>query len=158
MFRNPFKLVTSLIIPLTIGFLGSISTQTSLQTWYIELNKPPLNPPNWIFAPVWTVIYLLIGVNLYLLWNKYSAQQISKKIFYLFLLQLLLNAIWSPAFFGLQCPLLALVIIALLLTTLIYLASQFKNSHSINFYLLVPYLLWVFFATYLNLGILILNI
>jgi tryptophan-rich sensory protein len=157
MLKKPLKFIVSLTTPLIIGFLGSITTQGSLQAWYLNLNKPPLNPPNWIFAPVWTIIYLLIGINLFLLWNKYSAQQISKKLFYLFLLQLLLNAIWSPVFFGLQSPLLALFIIVLLLAILIYLALQFRNSHSINFYLLVPYLLWVSFATYLNLGILPLN-
>lgn len=152
------KFIFSLITPLLIGFLGSLSTASSIQTWYVALNKPPLNPPNQIFAPVWTIIYLLIGLNLFYLWQKKSQQQLSPKIFKVFLAQLLLNAIWSPTFFGLQSPLLALIIIISLLVTLIWLAIQFKDKHKLNFWLLMPYIAWVSFATYLNLGILILNI
>ncbi len=151
------KLFVALLTPLLVGFLGSLATASSVQTWYPLLTKPPLNPPNWIFAPMWTAIYILIGINFYLLWQKKTNQKITSQVFAVFLIQLGLNAVWSPIFFGLQSPFLALIIIVLLLISLIWLALQLKTDHALNFWLLLPYLMWVAFAAYLNLGIFLLN-
>ncbi len=152
------KLIVSLVIPLLIGFLGSLATQSSISSWYVTLNKPLLNPPSWVFAPVWSLLYIMIGINLYLLWQKFLAKKIDKKTFQLFIIQIVLNGLWSPIFFGLKSPFFSLIIILSLLITLIMIAKQLYQKHKLNFYLLLPYIAWVSFASYLNLGIFILNL
>lgn len=148
-----WKLIISLILPFLAMSMGGLFTASSVSTWYIELQKPGFNPPSWVFGPVWAILYLLMGISLYLIWvNKFN-----KPAFIAFGVQLFLNVLWSIIFFGMKLPLLAFIEIILLwvaiLTTMIY----FYRLNKISAYLLIPYLLWVSFATVLNFFIFYLN-
>jgi tryptophan-rich sensory protein len=140
----------SVAVCLTIGFLSSFATQSSVNDWYLELNKPSFNPPNWIFAPVWTVLYIMMGVAAGLVWAKGFYHIWVKTALYHFGIQLLFNALWSIIFFGFKNPFGALLIILALLVLLIFTIKWFKVVSRTAAYLLIPYLLWVCFATALN--------
>lgn len=149
------KLAISLAIPLLTGTIGSLATQETLSSWYSTLEKPVFNPPNWVFGPVWTALYLLMGITLYLLWT--SKNKNKRTAIKWFSIQLALNAIWSPLFFGLHSILLAFIDISLLwLTLVINIITTLKVSKKAA-YLLVPYLLWVTFALVLNATLLVIN-
>jgi len=152
------KLIISICIPLLIGFLGSAFTTSSISTWYPELNKPVFNPPSWIFGPVWTLLYIMIGISIYLVWvSKEKNKKMKKKTFFIFGIQLFLNFIWSILFFGNQLIGLAFVDIILLGIAIIFnIYFCYKISKN-SAYLLIPYLLWVSFASVLNFAIFILN-
>jgi tryptophan-rich sensory protein len=140
----------SVAVCLTIGFLSSFATQSSVNDWYLELNKPSFNPPNWIFAPVWTVLYIMMGVAAGIVWAKGFYHIWVKTALYHFGIQLLFNALWSIIFFGFKNPFAALLIILTLLVLLIFTIKWFKVVSRTAAYLLIPYLLWVCFATALN--------
>ena len=124
--------------------------------WYNTLNKPLLNPPSWIFAPVWGVIYTLIFLSFFIfMLTKTDKNKKSGVIF--FLVQLLLNFSWSPVFFYMHNILLSLIIIILLLVFLVLTIKSFYKISKISAYLLIPYLIWICFATYLNFTIMMLN-
>lgn len=137
-------------ICLIIGFLASAATQSSVNTWFVTLNKPNFNPPSWLFAPVWTVLYILMGVSAGWVWAKGFHHKWVKTGLYYFGFQLLLNAFWSIAFFGLRNPFLALLVILALLCMLFLTIRSFYVVSRVAALLLVPYLLWVCFATALN--------
>jgi translocator protein len=152
------KLITSIMLCLSAGAFGSIFTATSVGTWYQSLNKPSFNPPSWVFAPVWTSLYLMMGVSLFLVWSSKNMIGSKKSIsIILFLTQLILNAIWSLLFFGLKNPLLSFIEIVLLWITIIATILFFKKTSVFSAFLLVPYLLWVTFAAILNFSIFTLN-
>ena len=143
---------------LVIGYLSSLVTKESIISWYPTINKPVFNPPNWIFAPVWTILYVMMGVAGGMIWNKLETdQQNVKKAFTFFIIQLGLNALWSYLFFGLHNPFLALIEIILLWLMIFETYNQFKKIDKIAAYLLLPYLAWVSFATILNASIWWLN-
>lgn len=143
---------------LVIGYLSGTVTRESILTWYPTLVKPAFNPPNWIFAPVWTILYSMMGVAGGLIWNHIeSDKEKVKKAFLFFVIQLGLNALWSYLFFGLHNPLLALIEIILLWLMIFETYTQFKNIDKIAGMLLIPYLIWVSFATVLNASIWWLN-
>ena len=143
---------------LVIGYLSSLVTKESIISWYPTINKPVFNPPNWIFAPVWTILYVMIGVAGGMIWNKLETDQENvKKAFMFFIIQLGLNALWSYLFFGLHNPFLALIEIILLWLMIFETYNQFKKIDKIAAYLLLPYLAWVSFATILNASIWWLN-
>ena len=135
---------------LVIGFLSSFATQSSVNDWFVTLNKPSFNPPNWVFAPVWTVLYIMMGIAAGLVWAKGFHHLWVKTALYHFGFQLLLNASWSIVFFGLKEPFWALVVIITLLILLVLTIRWFRIVSTIAAWLLVPYLLWVCFATALN--------
>lgn len=135
---------------LVIGFLSGFATQSSVNDWFLTLNKPNFNPPNWVFAPVWTVLYIMMGVAAGLVWAKGFHHLWVKTALYHFGFQLLLNASWSIAFFGFKEPFWALVVIFTLLVLLILTIRWFRIVSKLAAWLLVPYLLWVCFATALN--------
>ncbi|MEX0690096.1 MAG: TspO/MBR family protein, partial [Candidatus Paceibacterota bacterium] len=139
------------------GFIGSIFTFTSIDSWYADLAKPVINPPNWIFGPVWTALYILMGVALFLVWKKGWNREDVKHGICIFVIQLVLNATWSIVFFGLQNTGLAFINIILLWLAIIWTMVWFYKVSKPAMYLLVPYILWVSFAGYLNLSIYILN-
>ncbi len=147
----------SVLLCLIIGFMSSIATQTSIDTWYVTLKKPSFTPPNWIFAPVWTILYTLMGIAAGIVWSKGFYHKWVKVALYHFGFQLLLNAAWSIFFFGLQNPLLALLDIVALFILLLFTIKWFTVVNSIAAYLLIPYAVWVAFATALNFGIWQLN-
>lgn len=148
-------LILSIAITESVGILGSVFTAPAIPTWYRGLEKPAFNPPNWIFGPVWTVLYLLMGISLYLVWSSGKKEKAyTLKIFWL---HLLANFMWSFFFFGLKNPLLGLVEIVVLLGLIVYVMKLFWRINSWSTYLLVPYLLWTSFATLLNFSIWQLN-
>lgn len=145
------KLFLAIIICEGAGLIGSIFTFNSVNTWYMTLNKPFFNPPPWIFGPVWTILYLLMGVSLYLAWGT---KKISLKWFWI---QLVLNSLWSILFFGLKNPTLALLGIVLLWVAIFMTIKSFWKHNRTASLLLLPYLFWVTFASVLNLAIVLLN-
>lgn len=152
------KLVFSVAICLIIGFFGSGVTTPSINNWYRSLNKSPLNPPNWIFAPVWTLLFLLMGVSLFLVLNKKTKIKKQKHVaVFWFVCQLLLNFLWSFQFFGLHLPFLALIDITFLWITILICIKKFYPISKIASHLLYPYFFWVTFAAFLNFSIIILN-
>jgi tryptophan-rich sensory protein len=145
------KLLESILICELTGVIGSIFTISSVKTWYVtNLVKPSINPPAWLFGPVWTILFLLMGVALYLVWQR-------KKISKWFWIQLLLNILWSVLFFGLKRPDLALVEIVVLWAAIAKTIYDFKKVEENAAWLLIPYILWVSFAAFLNLTIVRLN-
>ena len=149
------KLIASVLICLAAGIIGSIFTMPSIPTWYASLNKPSFAPPNWVFGPVWTTLYILMGISLYLILNK-GLKNVRMQVI-IFGVQLVLNAVWSFLFFGLQSLLYGLVgIILLWISIVITIFSFFKLSRKASF-LLIPYIAWVSFATIANYYLLILN-
>ncbi len=135
---------------LVIGFLASFATQTSVNTWYITLNKPSFNPPNSIFAPVWTILYIMMGISAGLVWAKGLHHIWVKTALYHFGFQLLYNALWSIVFFGLREPFWGLLVIITLLILLTLTIRWFYVVSKPAAYLLIPYFLWLCFATALN--------
>ena len=154
--KSTFKLIISVLIPLIIGFLGSFFTASSVDSWYTTINKPSFNPPGWIFAPVWTTLYILIGVSFYSVWMKNFGEE-RKKVIIVYSMQLLLNLLWSVLFFGLRSPLLGLIDIIILIAFIIANTIIFYKISKTAGYLLIPYLLWVSFASVLNFSIFLLN-
>lgn len=154
--NNIFKLFLAIIFCQLVGLVGSIFTFPSIGTWYRFLNKPLFNPPNWIFGPVWATLYLLMGISLYLIWQSKSKKK-SNKYLFIFYIQLFLNFLWSIIFFGLHNPLLAFIeILFLWLAIILTMIGFYKVSKPAGI-LLIPYILWVSFASILNLAIYILN-
>ncbi len=142
-------------ISLAAGFIGSLSTMDSIQGWYATLNRPSWTPPNWVFGPVWTLLYVLMGTSAFLVWRS---KKIGKYLaIWLFLGHLLVNLFWSIAFFGMQELLLAMIVILVLLGLIIALMRMYAAHSKCAVYLMIPYLLWVTYAATLNLGFLILN-
>ncbi|APQ16944.1 TspO/MBR family protein [Maribacter hydrothermalis] len=148
--RKIFYVVLSILICCTIGFLSSIVTQSSVNDWYLTLNKPNFNPPNWIFAPVWTTMYILMGISAGWVWAKGFHHKWVKTGLYHFGFQLLLNGLWSIIFFGLKQPFLALLVILALIVVLILTIKWFGIVSKVAAILLIPYLLWLCFAAVLN--------
>jgi len=149
------KLIISILIPFLASIIGGFFTANSISTWYSTLNKPFFNPPSWIFGPVWTLLYLFMGIALFLVWTSKSK---NKKYAYVFFgIQIFLNALWSILFFGLQNPLFAFIEIILLWIFILLTIIYFYRIHKKTIYLLIPYILWVSFAAVLNYFIMILN-
>lgn len=142
------KLVLSLIFPQIAGGLGAFFTLDSVRDWYLTINRPSWNPPNWIFGPVWTTLYVLMGIACYLIWKSDHPEK--KELLALYFFQLGLNALWSPAFFGAQSPTFGLVVIIPLWVLILNCILQFRKVSNWASGLMVPYLLWVSFATALN--------
>ena len=149
-----------LFIVFLISGISSSITMPAVQGWYKTINKSVLNPPDWIFAPVWTTLYIMIAISGWLVWNKLGDdfyKKASSPQIKIYSLQLLANFIWSIIFFGMQNPKAAFAEILLLLTLIILNIRSFRKISKTASYLLIPYLLWVSFATYLNGTIAILN-
>ncbi|MFB6373093.1 MAG: TspO/MBR family protein [Bradymonadaceae bacterium] len=155
--RSIIALIISIAIPELIGLLGAWATATSVSDWYPTLNKPWFTPPNWLFGPAWTTLYALMGIAAYLVWSHGSAKGAVKIALAAYLIQLLLNATWSPVFFGLQAPGPGLVVIVLLWIAIVVTITWFARVSTIAAWLMVPYLLWVTYATALNVEIWRLN-
>ncbi len=157
-FKRPiFKLIFSILVCEVVGLIGSVFTAPSIVGWYAELAKPTFNPPNWIFAPVWIILFALMGIAAFLIWQHGWRLIKVKKALAVFSVQLLLNMLWSFIFFALERPDLALAEIVLLwIMILVTTIAFFKISKHAG-WLMVPYILWVSFAVYLNYSIWILN-
>lgn len=136
---------------------GGIFTGQSVSWWYPMLAKPFFSPPSWVFGPVWTLLYVLMGYSLYLVWSKGLKKKGVSDAIAIFGVQLVLNVVWSYLFFGLRNPLLALVEIVVLWFTILLTYSKFHDVEPKAGHLLLPYLTWVGFASILNLAIVLLN-
>lgn len=152
------KIIYCVAICLAVGYLSSNVTQSSIKTWYPTIEKPIFNPPSWVFAPVWTMLYIMMGIAAGMVWNKLeSNKELVKKGLLFFTVQLLLNALWSYLFFGLNNILLAFLEIILLWLIMYETYNIFKQIDKKASYLLIPYLAWVGFATILTGTIYFLN-
>jgi len=149
------KLFLSLLITLAVGGVAGFATASAIGTWYAALNKPLFNPPNWLFAPVWTLLYILMGIALYLVWRLPA--QVRKKALVLFFAQLALNFVWSFIFFAFHQIGVAFVEIVLLWLVILITINQFAKLQKAAALLFVPYILWVSFAAVLNGSIWFLN-
>lgn len=155
--RDAIKLIVSILLAEAAGAAGAVITAPAIPTWYAGLHKPALNPPAWVFGPVWTTLYLLMGIAAFLVWRRWGTDPRVKTALAIYLVQLLLNAIWSPVFFALQAPGAALMVIALLWLAIVVTMLKFHPISRAAAYLLIPYLMWVSFASYLNFSIWRLN-
>lgn len=153
--KKLFQLTTSISVCLLAGAVGSAFTIRSIPTWYAGLNKPFFSPPNWLFGPVWTTLYLLMGVSLYFIFLKEN-ENITKPV-KIFLLHLAVNSLWSIVFFGMRSPGIAFIVIVALWYMIYYLVRIFYKIEKSASYLLIPYLAWVSFASILNFSIWVLN-
>ena len=155
--RDILKLVISLIICQCAGLIGSVFTTPAIPTWYAALEKPFFTPPNWLFAPAWATLYLLMGVAAFLLWRRGLSQEGVKPALVIFLVQLVLNTLWSVIFFGLESPLGGVIVIVVLWVAILFTILKFFRLSVVAGSLLLPYILWVSFAAALNISVWILN-
>ena len=157
--RSQLIIATTLgiILCLAIGFLSSRITSEAIPIWYNGLNKPFFSPPNWLFAPVWSVLYLLMGIAIGRVWYYGRRHRWGKTALYHFGAQLIFNGLWSLVFFGLRNPLLGLVVIIILWILIERSIYWFRVVDKKSAYMLYPYLAWVSFATALNVSIFYLN-
>lgn len=155
--RSYLKLFVSVLVCLLAGGLGTIFTINAIPTWYAGLSKPSFSPPNYLFGPVWTVLYILMGVSLFLIWKRGFKTKKVRDAIYVFGIQLFLNAIWSPIFFGAKNLGLAFVVIIAMWFYIVKTIKLFAKIDKTASYLLYPYIAWVSFATILNFSIWFLN-
>lgn len=148
---NPtLKLILSILLPLAVGATSGFFTVTGVDSWYQTIQRPSWNPPNWIFGPVWTTLYLLMGIALFLVWRSDAAPADKRLALILFVVQLVLNFFWSIIFFGMQQPGWALLEMGALWLTIIATIFAFAPISRTAAWLLVPYICWVSFAFLLN--------
>jgi tryptophan-rich sensory protein len=155
--NNFFKLVIAIVVSALAGVVGSFFTTSAIPSWYSEIIKPVLNPPGWIFGPVWTALYILMGIAAYLVWKNGWEKSDVRTALGVFGIQLILNATWSIIFFGLQNPGAAFIEILSLWLTILATIIAFSKISRQAAWLLAPYIVWVTFAAYLNYSIWFLN-
>jgi len=138
---------------LLVGASGGTITAHALEPWYASLAYPPLTPPNWLFAPAWTVLYVMLGVSGWMVWQRKGACRPLRMWGW----QLAANALWVPAFFGLHSPRLGLAVMAVMLTLIVLTMRSFRRVSAVAGWVMTPYFLWCVFAAYLNAGFWVLN-
>ncbi len=146
---NISRLIISIVLTVGLGSLGGIFTISEIPVWYAGLQKPSFNPPNWLFGPVWTLLYLLMGISLYLIWSK-PASSIRNTALRFFVIQFILNFCWSIIFFNQHQLGWALVEIIVMWVAILVTIVWFGKLSAVAAWLLVPYILWVSFASLLN--------
>lgn len=151
------KLITAVALPLALGAFAGFFTSSSVQGWYSTINKPSFNPPNWIFAPVWTTLYVMMGIAFYIVWIKVEQTKIKTKAIIFYFIQLILNFCWSIIFFYAGEPGWAFAEIILLWIMIAATINKFSRISKTAAWLMVPYILWVSFAAVLNFAIWRLN-
>ncbi len=155
-YRKWIALGVFLAIAFAVSFIGSLVTLPKIPLWYAGLVKPSFNPPAWIFGPVWTLLYAMMSIAAWRVWASFGHPGRNNALGWYFG-QLVLNAVWSPVFFGLEQPRLALGVIAALLVAIIFTIARFWPIDRVAAWMLAPYLAWVSFATILNASIVALN-
>lgn len=155
-FKKIITLLLCIVIPLAIGFVSGIISAAGVTDWYMNVQKPSFNPPSWVFGPVWTVLYILMGISIYLTLQQ-PASKLRNTALVLQTVQLSLNFWWSIIFFAMENPALALLEIILLWLSILVLIIVTWRVKRVAAYLLLPYLAWVNFAAILNASIWILN-
>ncbi|MFO7734755.1 MAG: TspO/MBR family protein [bacterium] len=154
---NIVKFVISLLLCQFTGFLGSLFTKTSVQSWYRTIEKPTFNPPDYLFAPVWTILFILMGISFFLVWKNNDKPEEKTFAVMLFLFHLVVNISWSAVFFWMQSITGGFFVILFLLAMILLLIMYFRDFSAMASILLVPYFLWVSFAAILNYSIMVLN-
>jgi len=160
--KNILLLVVCLLLTEALGVLGGLFNVNTLNTWYVELVKSPLNPPSWVFGPAWTILFALMGIALYLVIRHgharfFGPHKAFTPAIAAFIVQFVLNGLWSYFFFYLQSPVLGFIEILLLIISIVVTMYYFYKIKPAAAYILIPYLAWVCFATYLNFSIWQLN-
>jgi benzodiazapine receptor len=151
------KFIICLALTFSAALVGSLFTRGAVTDWYATLNRPYFTPPNWLFGPVWTILYLLMAISAFIVWQKSLVNPAVKIALILYLVQLILNALWSVIFFGLKLPMLAFIEIIMLWTAIVFTILAFARVSITAALILVPYILWVSFAAVLNFSIWFLN-
>lgn len=146
------KIILCILVVEILGSLSGLLTVSSIKDWYATLTQPPGTPPNWVFGPVWTLLYAMIGTSIALVWHADADPPVKRKAIILFLVQFALNLAWTPIFFGAHQLGLALIVILLLLAAIIATVFAFRPVNRTASWLLLPYALWVSYATWLNAG------
>ncbi len=155
MLKNKFlSFILFFIITFSASFIGGLVTFTLKEPWYSQLIKSNLNPPDWVFAPVWTTLYLMMTLAIWFFWNSKNKDM---NTIYIYLIHIVFNTTWSIVFFGLHQIFLALIVLIILIALIIALIIRFKRVNFVSYYLMIPYLLWCCFALFLNINLLILN-
>lgn len=151
------RIIIAVIICFGLGTASGLSTTDAITGWYATLNKPFFNPPNWIFGPMWTLLYIMMGIAVGRIWNLSTEGVDVNEAIMLFVAQFFLNLIWSPVFFSMQSPMAALAVIITMWILILLTIRAFKKHDTLAGKLMIPYLLWVSFATILNGAIVYLN-
>ena len=155
MLKNKFlSLILFFIITFSASFIGSLVTINFKDPWYSQLVKSDFNPPDWIFAPVWTTLYLMMTVAIWFFWHSKNRDM---NTIYIYFTHIIFNTTWSIVFFGLHQIFLALVVLVILIGLIITLILRYKRVNFVSYYLMIPYLLWCFYALFLNINLVILN-
>ena len=155
MLKNKFlSFILFFIITFLASFIGSLVTINFKDPWYSQLVKSDFNPPDWIFAPVWTTLYLMMTVAIWFFWHSKSRDM---NTIYIYFIHIIFNTTWSIVFFGLHQIFLALVVLVILIGLIITLIIRYKRVNFVSYYLMIPYLLWCCYALFLNINLLILN-
>lgn len=147
---NTLKLIIAVALPLVVGATSGFFTVTGVESWYQTINKPSWNPPNWVFGPVWTTLYILMGIALFLVWKADTSAELKKIAISLFAVQLVFNFFWSFIFFYLQQPGWAVLELAVMWIFILLTIFAFAQVSKTAAWLLVPYISWVSFAGILN--------
>ncbi len=155
--RSVFGGAVSILVCLSAGMIGSFFTYPAIPVWYAGLNKPFFTPPNWIFAPVWTILYVMMGISAYMIWEKRKENLESVKGLTIFGLQLVLNTMWSVVFFGFKDLFFAFLLIIVLWAAILLNIFQFRKLSTNAALLLGPYIIWVTFAALLNAAVWLMN-
>ena len=155
MLKNKFlSFILFFIITFSASFIGGLVTITLKEPWYSQLIKSNLNPPDWVFAPVWTTLYLMMTLAIWFFWHSKNKDM---STIYIYLIHIVFNTTWSIVFFGLHQIFLALIVLIILIALIITLIIRFKRVNFVSYYLMIPYLLWCCFALFLNINLLLLN-
>ena len=155
MLKNKFfTFLLFALITYSASAIGSLVTMSFKEPWYSLINKPSFNPPSWIFAPVWTTLYLMMTIAIWFFWHSKNKDM---NTIYIYFIHIVFNTTWSIVFFGLHEIFYALLILILLICLIIILILRFKRVNMLSFYLMIPYLLWCCYALILNLNLVLLN-
>ena len=155
MLKNKFiSFILFFIITYSASFIGGMATISFKEPWYSELIKSNYNPPDWIFAPVWTILYLMMTLAIWFFWHSKNRDM---NTIYIYFIHIVFNTTWSIIFFGLHQILFALIVLLVLIFLIIILIIRFKRVNLVSYYLMIPYLLWTLYALFLNFNLLILN-
>ena len=155
MLKNKFiSFILFFIITYSASFIGGMATISFKDPWYSELIKSNYNPPDWIFAPVWTALYLMMTLAIWFFWHSKNRDM---NTIYIYFIHIVFNTTWSIVFFGLHQILFALIVLLILIFLIVILIIRFKRVNLVSYYLMIPYLLWTLYALFLNFNLLILN-
>ena len=155
MLKNKFlSFILFGLITYSASVIGGLVTVIFKEPWYSLINKPTFNPPSWVFAPVWTTLYLMMTIAIWFFWHSRNREM---NTIYIYFIHIVFNATWSIVFFGLHQILLALIVLIGLILIIIILMLRFKRVNIVSYYLMIPYLLWCCYALVLNFNIFLLN-